>query len=760
MSTGDAPVDLVGTTVGSIRLEERLGEGGMGEVYIGVDDRLGRRVAVKAIRPDRRLKPRARDQFLREARILSQLEHPNICRLYELVEEDDSDFLVLELIRGKNLREFQEDGLSRSQCFDIAEQILTALAAAHSMSVVHRDLKPDNIMITPDQTVKVLDFGLARTVAADSPKSTEASGAHDLSVPVSSPGTNSTLTVIGDVKGTPQYMSPEQARGEPVTAASDMYSFGLILSELFTGRLPYGDDLTMDTLRHRARWGDIAPARGLDPQLAELIGRLTAFRSAERPAATEAVERLRWIRERPRRRLRRLIAAAVAASLAVAAVVSIIGFVQARRAQKRAEASERSALAAKAESEAVNSFLRDMLASADPDRYGIDVKVVDVLDSAAESVDDDFGEHPLIRAAVLHTLGETYHAIGEFTKAEGHLVDALEIRRDRLGEEHAQTLSTRARIGAVLSDLGDFAEAEPILREVLDARRRSLGDDPETANSMASLAQLLQRDRRFEEALELARETLELRRQVLGEDHPDTFDADRLVARLNFDLGRHDEAERMLRATLDRQLEALGENHPEILSTTTTLVVVIFRARKFEECEVLARRVVDGWSAVLGEDHPKTLKAVSNLAITLVQLGRYEEAERLLRPSLELQRAALGAAHPDCFSTMRNLGNAVSFQGRKKEAEQIYRERVEIAEGELGPEHRITLENKSVLAHFLAKDERYGESERLYREVLESRSRIFGEDHRATLRTRAYLARMLRAAGRDAEADAVAPPGG
>ncbi len=759
MSTHDAPADLVGTTVGNIRLEELLGEGGMGRVFVGVDDRLGRTVAVKAIHPERRLEPRARDHFLREARILSQLEHPNICRLYELVEEDGNDYLVLELVRGKSLRELLNGSPSRAERLDIAEQILKALAAAHSMTVVHRDLKPDNIMITSDGVVKVLDFGLARTVAAVDPQAAEAT-AENLSAPPPSAAGTANLTVVGAVKGTPQYMSPEQARGEPVTAASDMYSLGLILSELFSGRPPYGDDLTRETLRHRAQWGDFSPAAGLDPQLADLVDRLTALRPSDRPGATEASERLRRIRERPQRRLRRLIAAAVATVLTLAAVVSVIGFVEARRAQRQAEASERSALAAMAEAEAVNRFLRNMLASADPDRYGIDVRVVDVLDQAAEDVHQDFADHPLIRAAVLHTLGETYHAVGEFTEAKRHLVDAFEIRRERLGDDHPQTVATLAQLGSVLSDLGDMAAAEPILRDVLEVRRRSLGDNAETANSLESLARLLQQDRRFEEALELAREALAMRRRVLGEEHTDTFDAERLVARLTFDLGEHDEAERMLRATLDRQRETLGENDPEILSTMATLVVIIFRAGKFEECEALARRVVEGWSAVLGEDHPKTLKAISNLAITLVQLDRHSEAERLLRPNLELQRAALGPAHPDCFSTMRNLATAVRSQGREEEAGEIYRERWEIARRELGPEHRITLENKSVVALLLAQEGRFEESERLYREVLESRSRIFGDDHRATLRTRSYLARMLRQAGREAEADAIAPPGG
>jgi len=167
MDSDDPSVTLDGTTIGTIRIVERLGEGGMGQVYCGVDDKLGRKVAVKVIRPERRLDPKARGLFLREARILSQLEHPNICRLYDLVEEGDRQCIVLELVQGQSLRRLLHEGSSASEKIAIADQITAALVVAHSMSVVHRDLKPENIMVADDGLVKVLDFGLARTLAPD-----------------------------------------------------------------------------------------------------------------------------------------------------------------------------------------------------------------------------------------------------------------------------------------------------------------------------------------------------------------------------------------------------------------------------------------------------------------------------------------------------------------------------------------------------------------------------------------------------------------
>ena len=153
---------LVGTTIGRIRVVETLGKGGMGEVYAGYDEKLKRQVALKAIRDERRLDDEAKARFLREARILSQLDHPAICRIHELIEGEDSDILVLELIPGKSLkRALEEDELDAGFRLHVAERVTEALVAAHAQGVAHRDLKPDNVMLTPDGGVKVLDFGLA-----------------------------------------------------------------------------------------------------------------------------------------------------------------------------------------------------------------------------------------------------------------------------------------------------------------------------------------------------------------------------------------------------------------------------------------------------------------------------------------------------------------------------------------------------------------------------------------------------------------------
>src|SRR5262245_13732250 len=159
-------MSLVGRTVGHVRIEALLGRGAMGEVYRGFDTALERPVALKAIRAEQRVTAEARGRFLREARLLSKLDHPNICRVYDLLEGTDCDFLALELIEGETLRS-AASRLSPEETLRIGEQIAGALAAAHARGVVHRDLKPENVMLTAGtaaggRVVKVLDFGLAR----------------------------------------------------------------------------------------------------------------------------------------------------------------------------------------------------------------------------------------------------------------------------------------------------------------------------------------------------------------------------------------------------------------------------------------------------------------------------------------------------------------------------------------------------------------------------------------------------------------------
>lgn len=303
------------------RIVERLGQGGMGDVFRAEDETLGRPVALKSIRAERRLDAASRERFRREARTLSRLDHPNICRIFDFVEHPDGDYIVLELIEGRDLREAIDAGLDRKTAIDVAARIDDALVAAHAAGIVHRDLKPSNVRIATDGTVKVVDFGLARPAAEPAPPESAAAGMpapprSSVSDTVTRPNGSDFLTEPGSAIGTWRYMSPEQARGEPPTSATDMFAFGLVLHELASGKSAYPNDLQPKDLVAWTIEGRTLPATGVPADLGSLIERLKSPIASRRPTALEAAERLRFIRERPRRVFRRATAAFVLVAIA------------------------------------------------------------------------------------------------------------------------------------------------------------------------------------------------------------------------------------------------------------------------------------------------------------------------------------------------------------------------------------------------------------------------------------------------------------
>ena len=214
---------MPGHMLAQYRVEAKLGEGGMGAVYRAYDTKLHRQVALKVLPPERLSDPESRQRLLREARAASALNHPNIVTVHE-IGSDGLDFIVMELVEGRPLAQaIQGKGLSLERALDYAISIAEALAMAHAAGLVHRDVKPGNIMVTPDGRIKLMDFGLARRVRLAESET-------------------ASLTVEGGIAGTPFYMSPEQARGLKVDARSDIFSLGVVLYEMIAGRRPFEGD--------------------------------------------------------------------------------------------------------------------------------------------------------------------------------------------------------------------------------------------------------------------------------------------------------------------------------------------------------------------------------------------------------------------------------------------------------------------------------------------------------------------------------------
>ncbi|HEY6182596.1 MAG TPA: protein kinase, partial [Terriglobales bacterium] len=264
---------LIGKKVSHYRIIQVLGGGGMGVVYKAEDLKLGRRVALKFLPSELANDPRALDRIQGEARAASSLDHPNICAIYELGEHETQPFIVMQLLEGETLREWIESSpaiISTSrveELLKIAGQITEGLQAAHQKGIVHRDIKPSNIFITNRGEAKILDFGVAKFFQTDVPDAVAESSA--------TVGTHAdvSLTQTGDSMGTPSYLSPEQIRGEKLDARTDLFSFGLVLYEMATGKQTYSGKTAAD-IRNAVLNLPPVRARQLNPEIPPELERI------------------------------------------------------------------------------------------------------------------------------------------------------------------------------------------------------------------------------------------------------------------------------------------------------------------------------------------------------------------------------------------------------------------------------------------------------------------------------------------------------
>ncbi len=727
----------VGTTVGHIRITRFIGAGGMGEVYEGYDETLRRRVAVKTIGDEARLKPTAKARFLREARALSVLDHPHICKIYDYVEGDESDFLILEHIEGRNLADVIQTGLDRSHRTRIAEQIADVLVAAHEKGVVHRDIKPTNVMLTPEGDAKVLDFGLARLVR---PKTGDGAGSRfrhtgpaaqrevdpaEFEAPTlgiteagqfpprdratEGSGSETVQTIRGSVMGTPRYMSPEQARGEVATAASDMFSYGVMLRELFTGCHPGETEIDRPGL-----------IPGLTGDLRALVERLESSAPGARPSASEALERLRWIRDKPRRRTRRIL---VAAAIILTFVGGLKYTLDLR--QERAQA-----ITARDQAEALADFLIGLFEVSEPgEARGRTITAREILSRGADKVSAELGDQPATQAKLMETIGVVYTKLGLYEEARPLLSASLDLRRDAVGSETLE-VSRSLQSLAVLNDrMGLYEEGEDLARSSLAIRQAEAGPHSlDVAESLDTLGLLLERQAKYGEAEEAFSRAKAIREEILGPDHPDVAESLRELGIVHQRQSRYEQAEVCYTRALAIREKALGKDHPEVGASVNSLASLYYLQGRVEESEAMYLRALEIREKTLGPDHPDVALALNNIAYFDQIQGRNDAAESRYRRALSIQEKSLGIDHPEVAESLRRIGVLCSETGRPDEAERDFRRAVAILEvGEFSDSPQLAMALLD-LASFLDDEGHYVEADEIVRRALDIQDRMLDPD--------------------------------
>ena len=680
--TPDSQASPAGERIGAYRIVREVGAGGMGIVYLAMHEGPGfeRPVALKVIRHGMDTEQMLR-RFQTERRILAALSHPNAARLLDAgATPDGRPYFVMDFVEGVAIDvHCDRHGFGVAGRLRLFQAVCGAVDHAHSNLVVHRDIKPGNILVTESGAPVLLDFGIGKLLD-----------------PLDSRGTASTLT---DARAfTPAYASPEQIRGEPVSTATDVYGLGVLLFQLLTGRRPFDDApsggferAVLDTEPPRP---SAVASRHLERDLDAIVLKSLRKEPERRYTSVAALsdDIQRYLDGQPVRAhagnvsyragkfLRRHRIALAAATIVF---VSLVGTTVYSRAQTRAVARERD------KALEVQSFLLEMFGAAGRDR-GDTVSIRQLLDGQAAIVPIAYADRPELRAQMLTVIAEGYDRLGLFAQAEPLAREALEIRKSTLRPNHPDVAFSTSLLGWIKHERGASKEAEALLREAmslwpntrpanpgfqartlndlgivreaaqaldeaaelyrqaLDIRRRELGgSNRAVAITASNLGGILYKKGDLKGAIQVAESALVVMRRASGPDHQRSTIIQGNLAAMRAATGDWAGSEAEYRDVLARQTRVLGRQHPVTSGTIYALGSVLRSQKKYAEAETYLIEALGNFEKTFGQEHLRTSQAMVLLGGVRVSQGRAREGIPLLERALAVQRKLRGETHKD-----------------------------------------------------------------------------------------------------------------
>jgi tetratricopeptide (TPR) repeat protein len=677
-----AAIKIGGSFDQRFEMHAELARGGMGRVAVATDTTLRREVAIKELIElgDAGLTRR----FEREALITARLQHPGIVGVYEFARRDNGvAAIIMRRVRGRPFGDAMRDATTREQRIELLAPFISAcdaVAYAHQQGVIHRDLKPANVLLGDFGDTVVIDWGLAKDLH-EPQASTDSM--RDLSAAVEAASArHASLTAVGAVMGTPAYMAPEQAKGEPADARSDVYALGAMLYQLLGGSAPYeGEDsraVVQAVLRGPPRaLLDRAPL--VQPELVTIVERAMARKPSERyaDAGALAAELKRFqtgqlvsshrytTRALLSRWVRRHAAAVTASLIAVALLLVVVALAFHSVVSARDEATT-----AAESAQRLSDFMVQMFKVTGQARGRAgSISARQLLDLAASAGLSGATEDEKTQAQLMMALGEAYVNLGVYDAALRLFQRAVEICTRALGAETKETLMSRNALAGALLGLGKASESEAIAREVLAIATRKL---PRTHDVALKARQLithaLSYEGRFQEAEHEARENLAIRLQRFGPNSVKVADTYNELATALSREKKSEEALEVRKQALRSELAAPTIDYQHVLAIQSNLAADEYYLHRYAEAEATQREMLAALQKTYGPEHPDTLTVMGNLANTMAGEKKYDESEKLLLEVLATERRAMGPKAAATATELYNLACLLAQQGKRERA--------------------------------------------------------------------------------------------